>query len=221
VTRPSLSTLAQTLGVALLVAAVLFGTAGHIDIPAFWTYVGVIALVSAVSLFVIDPDLAQERARPGDKPIGLRFYLAFLLCFAHWAIAGLDHGRLHWSDTVPVWVEVVGFLIFAGGLSIFIWAMHVNRFFSSVVRIQRERGHHVVTTGPYRWVRHPGYAAVIPAAVASGLALGSWLSTAVGALGVPLLLWRMIAEDRTLHAELPGYSEYAQRVRWRLLPGLW
>lgn len=220
-TKPSPSALAQTLGVVLLVAAVLFGTAGRIDIPAFWAYVGVIAVVSAVALFIIDPDLAQERARPGGEPIGLRLYLAFLLCIAHWAVAGLDRGRLHWSDTVPAWVQVVGFVIFAGGLSIFIWAMQVNRFFSSVVRIQRERGHHVITTGPYRSVRHPGYAAAIPATVASGLALGSWLSTAVGALGVPLLLWRMLAEDRTLHAELPGYPDYAQRVRWRLLPGIW
>jgi protein-S-isoprenylcysteine O-methyltransferase Ste14 len=99
--------------------------------------------------------------------------------------------------------------------------MHVNRFFSSVVRIQRERGHALVTTGPYRWVRHPGYAAAIPAAVASGLALGSWISAAVGALGVPLILWRMVGEERTLRAELPGYAGYARRVRWRLLPGVW
>jgi protein-S-isoprenylcysteine O-methyltransferase Ste14 len=112
-------------------------------------------------------------------------------------------------------------VVFAAGLAFFIWAMHVNRFFSSVVRIQRERGHHVVTGGPYRWVRHPGYAGAIPAAMASGLALCSWLATAIGALGVPLLLWRTIVEDRTLRAELPGYRDYAQRVRWRLLPGIW
>lgn len=99
--------------------------------------------------------------------------------------------------------------------------MHVNRFFSSVIRIQRERGHHLVTGGPYRWVRHPGYAAALPAIVASGLALGSWLATATGALGVPLLLWRTIAEDRVLRVELPGYKGYSQQVRWRLLPGIW
>ena len=109
----------------------------------------------------------------------------------------------------------------AAGLALFVWAMHVNRFFSSVVRIQRERGHHLVSSGPYRWVRHPGYAGAIPAIVASGIVLCSWLATAVGALGVPLVLWRVIVEDRTLQAELPGYPEYAQRVRWLLLPGVW
>ena len=112
-------------------------------------------------------------------------------------------------------------VIFAAGLSLVTWAMHVNRFFSSAVRIQRERGHHVVTAGPYRWVRHPGYAGAIPAVVASGIALCSWLATGVGALGVPLLLWRTTAEDRVLRAELPGYGDYARSVRWRLLPGVW
>jgi protein-S-isoprenylcysteine O-methyltransferase Ste14 len=99
--------------------------------------------------------------------------------------------------------------------------MHVNRFFSSVVRIQQERGHHLVTSGPYRWVRHPGYAGAIPAVAASGVALCSWLATAIGVLGVPLLIGRTIVEDRVLRAQLPGYDNYAGQVRWRLLPGIW
>ena len=158
--------------------------------------------------------------RPGGHPPGLRLYFIFLLCVAHWTIAGLDR-RFHWSDTVPLSLRIAALAVFAVGLALFIWAMHVNRFFSSVVRIQQERGHEVVTAGPYRWVRHPGYAGAIPAIVASGMALCSWLVTALGALGVPLLLWRTILEDRTLRAELPGYAEYAQQVRWRLLPGVW
>jgi protein-S-isoprenylcysteine O-methyltransferase Ste14 len=218
---PSPSGILQSFGFILLLAAVLFATAGTIEITAFWAYLGVMAFASGVGLFVVDPDLAEERMRPGGRPPGLRLCFVFLLCLAHWAIAGLDRGRLHWSDRVPLWVQVAGFVVFVVGLSTFIWAMQVNRFFSSVVRIQRERGHHVVTAGPYRWVRHPGYAAAMPAAVASGLALGSWLAAAIGALGLPLILWRMIAEDRTLRAELPGYPEYARRVRWRLLPGVW
>jgi protein-S-isoprenylcysteine O-methyltransferase Ste14 len=221
VTTPSPSTLAQTLGVVLLVAAVLFGTAGRIDIPIFWFYVGVIAAVSAAALFLIDEDLARERMRPGGRPPSLRLVLISLLCIAHWAIAGLDRGRFHWSDTVPIALRLGAIAVFAAGLSLFIWAMHVNRFFSSVVRIQRERGHHLVTAGPYRWVRHPGYAGALPAIVASGMALCSWLATVAGILGVPLLLWRTIAEDRVLRAELPGYENYVRQVRWRLLPGIW
>ena len=99
--------------------------------------------------------------------------------------------------------------------------MHVNRFFSSVVRIQHERGHYVVTAAPYRWVRHPGYAGAILATVTSGVALGSWLSLAVAVLAVPLILWRTIGEDRLLRDQLPGYRDYAAQVWYRLIPGLW
>jgi protein-S-isoprenylcysteine O-methyltransferase Ste14 len=220
VTKPSRPVVAQTLGFILLVAVLLFGTAGRIDIPVFWAYLWVLAAVSVAALFLIDEDLARERMRPGGHSPGLRLYFIFLLCVAHWTIAGLDR-RFHWSDTVPLSLRIAALAVFAAGLAFFIWAMHVNRFFSSVVRIQQERGHQTVTAGPYRWVRHPGYAGAIPAIVASGIALCSWLATALGALGVPLLLWRTILEDRTLRAELPGYAEYAQRVRWRLLPGVW
>jgi protein-S-isoprenylcysteine O-methyltransferase Ste14 len=219
--KPRSSVAAQTFGFILLVAVLLFGTAGRIDIPMFWIYIAVIGAVSVAAIYLIDEDLARERMRPGGKPLGLRLQLVFLLCIAHWAAAGLDRGRLHWSDTVPLSLRLAAIIVFAAGLALFIWAMHVNRFFSSVVRIQRERGHHPVTSGPYRWVRHPGYAGAIPAVVASGIALCSWLATAIGALGVPLLLWRTIGEDRTLLAELPGYAAYAQNVRWRLLPGVW
>ena len=92
----------QTVGVILLVAVVLFGAAGRLDIPMFWAYLGIVAAVSVTGLLLIDEDLLQERMRPGGQPVGLRLRLAFLLCVAHWAIAGLDRGRFHWSDTVPL-----------------------------------------------------------------------------------------------------------------------
>jgi protein-S-isoprenylcysteine O-methyltransferase Ste14 len=178
---------AQMLGFILLVAVVLFGAAGRIDIPMFWTYLGVLAAGSIAGMFLIDEDLARERMRPGGNPLGPRLYAVFLLCVVHWTIAGLDR-RFHWSDTVPLSLRIATLVVFAAGFAFGLWATHVNRFFSSVVRIQRERGHHVVTAGPYRWVRHPGYAGAIPAVAASGMALCSWLATALGALGVPLIL---------------------------------
>ena len=110
----------------------------------------------------------------------------------------------------------------AAGYGLAFWAMRVNRFFSSVVRIQSDRGQYVVTTGPYRWIRHPGYLAGIVIIVASGIALGSWLATAILVVfGLPFLLHRAITEDRVLQVELPGYRDYAARVRWRVLPGIW
>jgi protein-S-isoprenylcysteine O-methyltransferase Ste14 len=102
------------------------------------------------------------------------------------------------------------------------WAMVENRFFSSVVRIQSERGQHVVESGPYAFVRHPGYSAGILILAASGVALGSWIAAAfLVAVSVPFLLYRVIREDRVLQEQLPGYRDYAQRVRWRLVPGIW
>jgi protein-S-isoprenylcysteine O-methyltransferase Ste14 len=100
--------------------------------------------------------------------------------------------------------------------------MRVNRFFSSVVRIQTDRGHFVVTTGPYAVIRHPGYLAGILVVLTSGVALGSWLAAALLIVtSLPFLLYRAITEDRVLLAQLPGYREYAARVHWRLIPGLW
>ena len=117
-TKPSWPMVAQTLGFILLVALVLFGAAGRIDIPLFWAYLGVLAAVSTAGLFLIDEDLARERMRPGGHPPGLRLYFIFLLCVAHWTIAGLDR-RFHWSDTVPLSLRVAALVVFAAGLALF------------------------------------------------------------------------------------------------------
>jgi len=202
----------------LLLAATLFGAAGRIDIVEFWVYVAVLAAVSALSLAVLDPDLMQERMRPGGHHVGLRFLPAIILMFLHWAVAGIDRGRLHASDSVPAFLEGV---LFGLAWIVFLWAMYVNRFFSSIPRIQSERGHIVITTGPYRFVRHPGYAAALVAAATSGIALGSWISTFIAPFALVLLVWRTIVEDRMLQRDLPGYAEYAARVRSRLVPRIW
>jgi protein-S-isoprenylcysteine O-methyltransferase Ste14 len=99
--------------------------------------------------------------------------------------------------------------------------MHVNPFFSSAVRIQNEREQRVISDGPYRWLRHPGYASAIPVMIASGLVLCSWLATGLGAAGALWLLRRAVVEDPLLRTELPGYADYTRQVGWRLLPGVW
>jgi protein-S-isoprenylcysteine O-methyltransferase Ste14 len=110
----------------------------------------------------------------------------------------------------------------AAGFGLALWAMVVNRFFSSVVRIQTDRGQHVIDTGPYAIIRHPGYLAGIVIMIASGIALGSWLAELlIVVCSLPFLIYRAITEDRVLQAELPGYRDYAARVRWRLVPGVW
>ena len=203
-------------------AAALFAAAGTLAIAGFWVYLAILAVVMIVSYAALDPDLLRERMRPGGKksPLSLRIFT--LVLFVHWIVAGLDRGRFHWSDDVPGWLQGVCLFTVAAGYALALWAMRVNRFFSSVIRIQRDRGQHVVTTGPYAFVRHPGYTAGILIIAASGLALGSWLAAALVVIfSLPFLLYRAITEDRILRVELAGYSDYAVRVRWRLVPGIW
>jgi len=128
-------------------AAALFGAAGTIAVPSFWAYLAIFAVVMIVSFAALDPDLLRERMRPGGKkpPLSLRVFS--LILFMHWLVAGLDRGRFHWSDNVPDWLQGVCLLTVAAGYALALWAMRVNRFFSSVVRIQTDRGQHVVTTG--------------------------------------------------------------------------
>jgi protein-S-isoprenylcysteine O-methyltransferase Ste14 len=187
-------------------AAALFAAAGTVAIPGFWAYLAIFAVVMIVSFAALDPDLLRERMRPGGKkpPLALRVFS--LVLFMHWIVAGLDRGRFHWSDNVPDWLQGVCLFTFAAGYALALWAMRVNRFFSSAIRIQTDRGQHVVTTGPYAFVRHPGYTAGILIIAASGPALGSWLAAALVVIfSLPFLLYRTISEDQILQVGLAGY----------------
>jgi protein-S-isoprenylcysteine O-methyltransferase Ste14 len=135
-------------------------------------------------------------------------------------IATLDAGRMGWS-AVPQWVVIVGYVLLIGGIAVTTWAQAVNPFFEPGVRIQKERAQQVITSGPYRVVRHPGYAAAIVMFVGIPLALASWWGLLPAALAIALLVVRTGLEDRLLQAELSGYSDYARRTRHRLVPGIW
>jgi protein-S-isoprenylcysteine O-methyltransferase Ste14 len=171
------------------------------------------------------PGLTAERqntekiqsAKAWDKVLAP--LMALSISFPLVIVAGLDH-RFGWSPVFPLWATVIGFILIALGYAIGVWAFVENRYFSSVVRIQTERGHAVCASGPYRIVRHPGYAGNILPPFGIVLALGSiWtLIPAVTALIIAVV--RTTLEDRTLQVELPGYREYARRVRYRLIPGV-
>ena len=140
--------------------------------------------------------------------------------FAGLLVAGLDK-RFGWSPEIPLGIQIAALALVILGYLLSIWAMVVNRFFSAVVRIQTERGHTVITTGPYSYVRHPGYDGGIVCNLAGAIALSSLWALIPGALVVLLTVVRTALEDRTLQEELVGYKEYAKRVRYRLLPGIW
>src|SRR4029077_19937527 len=146
-------------------------------------------------------------------------------CCCHRSCIGASRDLMsadfHWSDSVPSALQIAGLAIFASALALIFWAMRTNRFFSSVIRLQEDRGHELVTDGPYRWVRHPGYIAGFGFCLSSGIALGSWLSLVPAVACVPLLLRRTVAEDRFLKSNLKGYSAYADAVRYRWVPGIW
>jgi len=135
-------------------------------------------------------------------------------------VAGLDH-RYNWSPEFPLWLIVPGFILISLGYAFAAWALAENRFFSSVVRIQTDRGHVVCDSGPYRFVRHPGYAGNIPPLFGIVLALGSVWALIPAAVALIVTVIRTVLEDQTLQEELPGYRDYARRVRYRLIPGIY
>jgi len=135
-------------------------------------------------------------------------------------VAGLDH-RYNWSPEFPLWLIVPGFILISLGYAFAVWALAENRFFSSVVRIQTDRGHVVCDSGPYRFVRHPGYAGNIPPLFGIVLALSSVWSLIPAAVALIVTVIRTALEDQTLQEELPGYRDYARRVRYRLIPGIY
>ncbi len=201
--------------------AILFGCAGRWDLPWFWAVMGVQASIMLAGYFTIDPGLMKERTHPGQggKDRLLRF-TAIPFLVASLVIAGLD-ARHGWTGVMPVSLRLLGLSGVILGGAIAVWAISANRFFSPVVRIQEERGHCLITDGPYRFIRHPGYLGFLVGFALWGLPLGSWWSM-IPAIPVTLLfLRRILIEDRFLHENLPGYGEYAERVRYRLIPGVW
>ena len=172
------------------------------------------------------PGLLAERINfeksPGVKrwDTVLSPLMAISVGFPMVIVAGLDH-RFGWSPVFPIWLNILGLILIAIGYAFAAWALAENRFFSSVVRIQTDRGHVVCDTGPYRFVRHPGYAGNILPLPGIVLALSSLWTLIPAAAALIITLTRTVLEDRTLQEELPGYLDYAQRVRYRLCPGIY
>jgi protein-S-isoprenylcysteine O-methyltransferase Ste14 len=159
-----------------------------------------------------------QSAKAWDKVLAP--LMALSVTFPLVIVAGLDH-RFGWSPEFPLWLIVLGFLLIALGYAFASWALIENRFFSSVVRIQVDRGHVVCDSGPYRIVRHPGYAGNMLALPGMVLALSSMWTLIPVAVALIIAVIRTVLEDQTLQDELPGYRDYARRVRYRLIPGIY
>jgi len=217
-----MSTRLRRLVLGILIPIIpLFGLSGRWTDPWLWTFAAVWSLTVSYALLQIDDDLAKERFRPptrGADSSALRFIR--LLAVGQLVVGALDIGHWHLS-AVPSWLRVIGLIGMAAGFALVFHAMAVNRFFSAVVRIQEDRGHTVVDRGPYAVIRHPGYVGMITSVPLSALAIGSWIGVAMALAYSALIFRRVFFEDAFLRENLGGYAEYAQRVPYRLVPGLW
>jgi protein-S-isoprenylcysteine O-methyltransferase Ste14 len=204
----------------LCFAALILGVSGRLQDRWLWAYLAAIALISLGPTIWLDDDLARERFRPPEQSADRWPLLAVrLTAVGHIVLSCLD---ARWQiSAVPGPVRVLGLLGLAASIGLFFRAMTTNRFFSAVIRVQKDRGHYVVDQGLYGIVRHPGYAGLVPAMAFSALALGSWLGFGLGIVFSGMVLRRVFFEDAFLSANLQGYKEYASRVRYRLIPGVW
>ncbi len=213
--------------VGLVVMAVaLFASAGRLDWWPGWAALAVMAAWIAATAFIvirIHPDLLAERLGPrrGAKTWDVAIMSGLGLAqLARYVVAGLD-ARYGWTGGMPLAAQLAAMALCVAGYAVVVWATAANAYFSQIVRLQPERGQTVVSGGPYRFVRHPGYAGAIVYECALPILLASWWALGISVVTVLLLVVRTALEDRLLRAELAGYAEYAQRVRDRLWVGVW
>ena len=216
----------QILFTLVLIGGLLFISAGTLAWPMAWVYLGIYlagVLVTAVALWRANPELIAERAerRPDTKEWDKRVTtLATPLFIAIYIVCGLDR-RFGWTPALPPVVQFSALGLYVLGSSLAIWAMVSNAYFATTVRIQEERDHQVVSSGPYRFVRHPGYSGWGLGFLVTPPLLGSFWGLIPAGLNCIAFIIRTALEDRTLQAELAGYQEYARQVRYRLVPGIW
>ncbi len=208
--------------------AIIFLAAGTLRWVWGWAlFIILTAMIAAHPLLLIpiNPELLAERQK-GTLDTAVKSWDKWLttasgaMMMASWVVAGLDV-RWGWTANWPLAAHLAGLLFNILGHALFMWAMTANAFFAEGVRIQTERGHTVASGGPYRIVRHPGYVGVIISSLAAPIMLGSWWVMLPAAVVAAIFVLRTALEDRTLQAELPGYAEFTQQTRYRLLPGIW
>jgi protein-S-isoprenylcysteine O-methyltransferase Ste14 len=207
--------------------AVLFTSAGTLNWTNAWVYVGLVSsywVISTIVLAIVNPEMLNKRGSvvKEDTKSYERVMVAIipLLTFGNLVVMGLDAVRFQWSF-MPFWLTFLGVFIFVSVTPLALWAMAVNKFFEWTARIQDEKNQYVCTSGPYRIVRHPGYTGLIVSTLTYPLILGSWWGFVLSGMLTLMIVIRTRLEDRMLQKELPGYKEYAKRVKYRLIPLVW
>ena len=215
----------QAIG-TLLFFSIIFISAGSISYWQGWAYViiGFFMIILNYTVFRLDSELSKERSKPGEgakKWDKLMLGLTFLATIAIYITVGLDSGRYHWSPDFHWSIYLLGIIFTITGQLLFLIAQKQNKFFSSTVRIQTDRGHTVCETGLYKFVRHPAYLGTFIQTLGFPLLFGSLWSIIPVIISVGFLLTRTCLEDKTLRDELKGYVEYSAKTRYRLIPFVW
>lgn len=208
----------------VLLIVITFIIAGRINYWQGWIFNGINVLFLVLSYLLLPSELIRERVKPekGMKRWDKIYYIISTpLFFAILIVSVLDGGRFNWEPRISFFTMIVGIVVFIIGQILVLWAKKVNRFFSSVVRIQKERGQTVCKDGPYRLVRHPGYLGGLLYTIVTPLVLGSLWGLIPAVIALVVVFVRTRLEDETLRRELAGYTEYAGEIRYRLLPGIW
>jgi len=210
----------------IVMMVIVFVLAGRLDYWQGWLYFAVFWAfgVGFAILFKGKQDLVFERVKPGPgvKWWDKIFFAIFVpLSTSLSFIGAIDAGRYHWSPNFPFFVYVIALALVIGSYGFILWAMWVNNFFSSKVRIQTDRGQYVITEGPYHYIRHPGYVGSLVLLPASALLVGSLYALVPALIADLLMIIRTYLEDKTLQKELPGYLDYTRKTRYRLIPGIW
>lgn len=223
-----LNLVVQTLVWFGFMGVIIFGAAGTMNYPGGWLYLSVmiaLSIIFGVYGVRVDPDLLRERLKPPvqkDQPLADKLVLVpfLLLVFGAMGFMAADAARWHWSMMPPA-VQWAGCGLLLAGFLFMFWTLRTNSFAAPVVKIQKDRGQTVVTTGPYAIVRHPMYLGAIFYFAGTSLVLGSWWGLAAVPILALVLAVRIGIEERTLRTGLEGYDDYARRVRWRLVPLVW
>ncbi len=207
-----------------LIIAITFIGAGRIDYWQGWIYNGLNIIFLLLSYLLLPRELIEERLKPkeGMKKWDKTYYIVSTpVYFATLIISILDGGRFDWEPRIPILVVIIGVVVYTIGQIIVLWTKKVNKFFSTVVRIQKDRGQTVCKDGPYGFVRHPGYIGGLLYIIVTPFVLSSFWGLIPAVIAVVLLFIRTYLEDKTLQRELEGYTDYTNKVRYRLLPGIW
>ena len=224
-TAAVVQSLTQLVVTLVVMGALLFWPAGTFDWPAAWWFAVafvVCTLIAVLIIWRVNPEIfaARSRIQPGTKAWDYVFIALIIGGFlAVLVVAGFDF-RYGWSNA-PGWVFGLGYVLFLLGYAGSIWPVAVNRHFEPGVRIQQDRGQTVIDTGPYAIVRHPGYSAAVLLIIGMALMLGSYWALVPALVAIAGTAVRTLFEERTLRAELPGYTAYTQRVKYRWVPGVW